>query len=60
SCGKTASDGFEALAHYDSNEDGMIDANDPIWSELGVWQFSDSAYVGAPPDGTDTPPDGGG
>ena len=30
-------DGFAALASEDSNADGVIDRNDPIWSRLRVW-----------------------
>ncbi|MFH1116139.1 MAG: hypothetical protein V1792_19685 [Pseudomonadota bacterium] len=47
--GRPAASGFEALAQYDSNLDGIIDANDPIWSQLKVWQHD--TYV---------PPEGGG
>ncbi|MFC1836461.1 hypothetical protein ACFL2Q_17355, partial [Thermodesulfobacteriota bacterium] len=36
--GKRATSGFGALAYYDANEDGRIDANDSIWSELKIWQ----------------------
>jgi hypothetical protein len=30
--------GFEMLSDYDSNGDGVIDANDDAWSLLQVWQ----------------------
>ncbi len=30
---------IDTLAQYDSNGDGKIDANDPIWSQLKVWQY---------------------
>lgn len=30
-------DGFAALASEDSNADGVIDQNDPVWSTLRVW-----------------------
>ncbi|WP_157665687.1 hypothetical protein [Pseudomonas fragi] len=30
-------DGFAALASEDSNADGVIDRNDPIWNRLRVW-----------------------
>lgn len=40
--GEIASDGFEALATYDSNLDGKIDAADPIFAQLQVWQDVDS------------------
>lgn len=35
--GTKAKNGFEALAQYDSNGDGMIDANDEIFDSLRVW-----------------------
>jgi hypothetical protein len=35
--GATASNGFEGLAQYDSNHDGIIDVNDPIWPSLLLW-----------------------
>lgn len=36
--GQVAANGYDALAKYDSNADGMIDSKDPIWSNLRVWQ----------------------
>ena len=39
--GTTARNGFEALAQYDSNGDGVIDANDEIFSRLKVWVDAD-------------------
>ncbi len=36
--GTLAKNGFEALAKYDSNSDGVIDANDDKWKDLRVWQ----------------------
>ncbi len=30
--------GYADLAQYDSNQDGVIDANDAIWSQLQIWQ----------------------
>ena len=36
--------GFEALASYDSDLDGRITPQDPVWTELLVWQ--DSNYNG--------------
>lgn len=33
-----ATDGFEALAYFDSNFDSVIDVEDSIWKELQVWQ----------------------
>lgn len=35
--GMQAVNGFAALAELDTNGDGIIDANDPIFSELRVW-----------------------
>lgn len=35
--GRRAENGFEALAQYDLNQDGVIDANDPIYAKLKVW-----------------------
>lgn len=35
--GAPAPIGFAALAQYDSNGDGVIDASDPIYSQLQVW-----------------------
>jgi hypothetical protein len=35
--GTTALNGFQALAQYDTNGSGIIDAADPIFSKLGVW-----------------------
>jgi hypothetical protein len=36
--GLNASDGFAALADLDSNQDGMMDANDAVFADLRVWQ----------------------
>jgi hypothetical protein len=35
--GNLAANGFEALRKYDANEDGAIDAKDPIFSALRAW-----------------------
>ena len=35
--GQRSPNGFETLAQYDANGDGVIDANDPIWSRLVLW-----------------------
>jgi len=35
--GRKARDGYAALAQYDSNRDGVIDAQDPIYGKLKVW-----------------------
>jgi hypothetical protein len=32
-----AANGFDALAQYDANHDGIVDANDPVWSSLLLW-----------------------
>ena len=34
---RTASNGYEALAQYDADGSGMIDAKDPIFKKLVVW-----------------------
>ena len=39
--GTKAKNGFEALAQYDSNGDGVIDANDEIFDSLRVWVDAD-------------------
>jgi Ca2+-binding RTX toxin-like protein len=36
--GGVASNGFAALASWDDNADGRIDANDVVWSSLRVWR----------------------
>jgi len=36
--GQKASNGFEALAEFDDNNDGKIAAHDTIYSQLKVWQ----------------------
>ena len=38
--GMRAANGFQALAAHDYNGDGKIDANDPIWSQLRIWQVT--------------------
>jgi len=40
--------GFEALASYDSNGDGVIDASDPIWNKLLLWIDSNHDGVSQP------------
>ena len=35
--GATAVNGFQALAQYDTSGSGVIDASNPIYSQLGVW-----------------------
>lgn len=36
--GSFAADGFAALAQYDTNGDGVIDAQDDIFSQLRIWR----------------------
>ena len=36
--GTNAADGYAALAQYDDNGDGRIDAGDAIWQQLQVWR----------------------
>ncbi|WP_409522853.1 calcium-binding protein [Nitrincola sp. MINF-07-Sa-05] len=36
--GQRAVNGFAALAEHDTNGDGVIDANDAIWSDLRIWR----------------------
>ncbi|MFM9111252.1 MAG: hypothetical protein ACKOPN_11820, partial [Prochlorococcaceae cyanobacterium] len=35
--GTLARDGWRALAQFDANTDGLIDAQDAVWAQLGVW-----------------------
>jgi hypothetical protein len=35
--GTLATNGFQALAQYDANQDGVIDARDPAFAKLLVW-----------------------
>ena len=46
--GKTASNGFAALAALDSNRDGVIDAKDVKFSELRIWVDKDGNGVSMP------------
>lgn len=36
--GTRAQNGFEPLKELDTNRDGIIDANDPVWSQLLLWR----------------------
>ena len=36
--GRTAHNGYEALGDLDTNHDGQIDASDPAFSRLEIWQ----------------------
>ncbi|MFC1834438.1 hypothetical protein ACFL2Q_06855 [Thermodesulfobacteriota bacterium] len=40
--GEKASSGFQALVDFDNNADGKIDAADPEFSQLRIWQDADS------------------
>lgn len=35
--GGRAANGFDGLAQYDTNGDGVIDASDPVWNDLLLW-----------------------
>lgn len=48
--GTFAANGFQALEQYDSNRDGKIDAGDPIWTQLKIWQYSESDLEAYDPD----------
>ena len=43
--GENAKNGFEALKQYDSNNDGILNEQDKIWSDLRVWQDSNSNAI---------------
>ncbi|MGI9213980.1 MAG: hypothetical protein ACR2HF_16045, partial [Methylococcaceae bacterium] len=43
--GQKAKDGYEALAELDANKDGVIDAKDPGFATLKVWQDKNSDGV---------------
>ncbi|HXA17023.1 MAG TPA: hypothetical protein VN380_08530 [Thermoanaerobaculia bacterium] len=36
--GHLAKNGFEALAEFDANHDGVIDERDPVWPQLMLWR----------------------
>ena len=40
--GSLAKNGYQALAEYDENGDGVIDKKDSIWQKLKVWQDKNS------------------
>ena len=46
--GGEASNGFEALAYFDANGDGVVDATDPVWSDLLLWVDADHDGVSQP------------
>lgn len=44
--GQLAKNGFKAIAEYDLNNDGVIDAKDEIYQQLQVWQdINQNAHV---------------
>jgi hypothetical protein len=46
--GSKAANGFQALAEFDDNKDGKIDANDTVFNQLRVWQdFNGDGYSSA-------------
>ena len=46
--GSAAAHGFVALAEYDLNHDGRIDAQDPVFTALRLWQDTARDGVSAP------------
>lgn len=46
--GALAPDGFAALAQYDDNRNGVVDAQDPIFSRLVLWFDANSNGVSNP------------
>ncbi len=40
--GQLAANGFEALKDFDDNQDGVIDSNDAVYSDLRMWVDADS------------------
>ncbi|MBU3648037.1 MAG: type I secretion C-terminal target domain-containing protein [Limnohabitans sp.] len=40
--GSKAANGYAALAQYDANQDGVIDANDAVFAKLKVWVDADT------------------
>jgi trimeric autotransporter adhesin len=45
--GAPAADGFAALQVFDANGDGVIDASDPVWSQLKVWVDANADAISA-------------
>jgi hypothetical protein len=39
--GRTATDGYQALAELDHDANGKVDAGDPVWSRLRIWRDAD-------------------
>jgi len=46
--GALAKNGFEALAEFDSNRDGHIDASDDVWARLVVWRDANGDRISTP------------
>jgi len=46
--GRTATNGFEALAALDANHDGVIDARDPLFGSLLLWSDRDGDRTSSP------------
>ena len=46
--GRMAANGFDALAQYDLNGDGLIDAQDSVWPRLALWVDADHDGMSAP------------
>lgn len=46
--GRLATHGFDALADLDTNHDGVIDASDPSFADLALWDDSTRDGVSAP------------
>ncbi|MEW6351671.1 MAG: hypothetical protein AB1646_21695 [Thermodesulfobacteriota bacterium] len=48
--GMRSTDGFGSLTFYDADGNGKIDASDPVWSELRIWQgyIDNVGYIGDP------------
>ncbi|MEW6351607.1 MAG: hypothetical protein AB1646_21360 [Thermodesulfobacteriota bacterium] len=48
--GIRSTDGFGSLTFYDADGNGKLDASDPIWSELRIWQgyMDNVGYIGDP------------
>ena len=46
--GRTAKNGFEALAALDANHDGVIDARDPMFASLLLWSDRDGNRASSP------------
>lgn len=47
---RMAPNGFDALAQYDVNGDGQVDAKDPVWPRLALWVDADHDGMSRPPE----------